>query len=249
MSENISFENIKKVEVNITGIGGEFGYGLLDESEDIETIKDAVENDSVSLYGSIAIYDLPIHVYGPSTEGTCDVDIRGDDKYLGGERLDDLPIKQFTYSSPQCPREKVKKASEDALFFGGYSIEDGILYSIEIDVPKGETFDMKNLYIGVTDLDDVLTPDRVISQALYLSEKAQKVLVEFFELEDIEELEEELVEQDFLYEFDKNEELAKILEDSICQVTLSGEGEHKYSYAIVRDKNYDELFDGYVEEE
>jgi len=259
-------EDIKRIiKIYIMDNGGEYGYGIIEEKEKVEFIKELIDEEALCIENEdeekeveVKFYECDkqlFHVYGPviSDETIIRV-VSCDDEYceeeneeLLEEKLEDTPVNIFVYDNPYYDEEELKNFDKNALQFGGYYIEKNIEFPAVIEI-KEEEFDLSCLYIGTTNMDETLNDDEVVSIVLYIPEEKAKKIIKLYEIDiSVDELGEYISEIYDEIRKENNEEtkkIQKILEECECEVLdIEGRGWAQYNHVIVKDMNNEILYE------
>jgi len=259
--------NIKgRIKISITDNGGEYGYGIIEEKEKINFIKElmdqeelCIENEDEEKGIEAKFYECDkqlFHVYGPAISDETTIRIVGcDNEYCEEEneefleeKLEDTPVNIFVYDNPYYDEEELNKFDKNALQFGGYYIEKNIEFPAVMEIKKEDNFDLSCIYIGTTNMDETLNDDEVVNIILYIPQEKAKKILELYDIDiPVDELNEYLSE---IYDEirkennENNNKIKKILDECTCEVLdIEGRGWAQYNHVMVKDMDDEILYE------
>ena len=253
----------KYAKVEIINTGGEYTYGVITDENEIELMKQRIEEgEEIYLNNSfeedIEInhfeYDQVVHSYGPDVnESKVNVTIYEDEdceneieevRYM--DEIDDTEITTFIEDNPYLNEEDFPEGS---LVFGGFYIEKRVHFPFVIELEDNEDFEESNVFIGTVLMDETLSEDEIASSAYYIRKEQQENLLKSYlgdsysEEDSLEEYISEII--DFIREEESGyEDFKEILESCSLEIgDIEGKGESEYEYVIVKELEGDVLFE------
>lgn len=166
--------------LSIIGSGGEFSMGLVTDDDEINLIKSKMKDDTLGLFcdhidpitnkeTSIDFYSYVSVVYanGPDISTIQfvlhEITEAGEILILDTYRESD---EAGNYHTITVNTPYLDENHSEGLVFGGWTFAKGIVHDFIIETVK--PFDFSNLYLCVTDLEEIFEPTQIITNVLYL---------------------------------------------------------------------------------
>jgi hypothetical protein len=251
-------------KLTITATGGEFSYGMIEDEDKINLIRKKIEDGEISLENegedvSVNFYDCDTQIiqnYGPVSEGSyIDLSVYEDEEceseieeIVNNEAIDSISLNVFSKSNPYFTPDMKEEFNDDALQFGGYYYEKRVALPAIIHIEDGEVFDITNVYVGTTNMDETLSNDEVVDSVLYIRPEIAQQIMDIYD----DELEDEPL-SDYLSEIydgirdGEYLEAEELLRECECEILdIEGKGEREEMFVVVKTLDDETLFDGEV---
>ena len=260
----LDIDRARVFKITVIETGGEFTAGIISDEETVEQIKQSINDGDMGSY-----IDLPngdsfdansfndeFSIYGPHVPGSKLLieEAYGISDGSGAlvqnfTEIFEGPIEKSGIGIFMSSNPYPAKISEEQLLVFTKKYEKRIYNSFIINIPKGEEFDMRDIYIGTMLMDETfLTNDEIIEHFLYIPKKYLKAYLKEY-LEDDESLDSDLDEEmvSLIQEiYSETPELAKKItqQHSITSEDCEGKGEWECDYVKIIDAAKKVLFEG-----
>lgn len=241
------------IKITFQSTGGEFSFGkvedenvkseILDLIEDGEEIKLGTEfSDGIELeffnytslygkYSTILQDSTRVEIEYTNDEEFEDIDYDNEKNQI--LNFEDSNINSCIIENPYIEDE------EESIYIGGFIEEKRVRFSFGITLEDNEVFNLENLFIATSNLDETLGDYEVIEKAFYIPQKAQtEILKKIYEEDYSEDLE---LEHDLISELymENDQEMINIFEKyKVPNVgEIEGKGETESVYTFVFDNN------------
>ena len=247
-------------KITVIETGGDFTCGIIEDTSEVEQVKQSIDDGDMGSY-----IDLPngdsfdansfndeFAVYGPHVPGSK-VLIEEAYGIAGGSGAMD-PVDQDFIEIYEGPIEKSgigtfmssnpypPEITEEQLIVYTKKYEKRIHNTFSLNIPKGEVFDPRDIYIGYMCMDETFfTNDEILEHFLYIPKKYLKAYLNEY-LEDDTALDSDLVEEmgsliDEIYS--EAPDLAKKItqQHSITSIYCEGKGEWECDYLKIVDSS------------
>lgn len=245
-------------KLTIIATGGEYGYGIVEDKNKIDIIKNKIKNEDETI--SSCFYECDkqfVYQYGPSIQEShillsvykdeeCQDEI---DELVYYEDIDNISLNIFEKSNPFITEDIKKECSKDAIEFGGYYIEKRIHFPVVIHIKDDEIFDINNIYIGTVNMDETLSNDEIVDSVFYIRPVVAKKIIQLYKGENNIKEDESLSDYicDIYNDIENNQEIKKILSLCECEVLeVEGKGAKEEQYAILKTLDNKILFNDYI---
>lgn len=247
------------IKVTLGGYGGEYSMGKIADKQEFDNLKEfalkeelyawtnAQNNAGEEFDFSFYDYNDICQVYGPEVNNIR-INIT-----LNDEELENVKIGKYltTYSPYVSPNEiKEDKKNGNFGYVGGGSVEKGTFETYEKEIE--ENFNPKNIRLVVTNLDEILCNDEIVTNVLYITTKEMcKLYNEYYKTTEQEVINQDEIDDyfdDYMFEIynykkpvrQEQEKLEKYELDAMGDTSTDG----KSSFVLLLDRDYETIYEG-----